>query len=152
MCVIHDLSIVDSNVTAWISILVIQIVFRLTKIDHFFGDTSMILCRSHVILVKCKYSSKLNPFTPKFKKYILPTFQWEMYKWGSENWLYNYLSFVSKLWKAKFFILCDVIFLVLGLQRKFEIGSERVERIVILLVYNYLHFFCYCNFANHETK
>ena len=52
--VIHDLSTVDSDATAWISILVIQIVFRLpfTKIDHFFSNTyytSMILCRSHVI-------------------------------------------------------------------------------------------------------
>ena len=26
-----------------------------------------------------------NPFTSKFKKYILPTFWREMYKWGSEN-------------------------------------------------------------------
>ena len=29
---------------------------------------------------------KLTLITPKFKKYILPTFQREMYKWGSENW------------------------------------------------------------------
>ena len=27
-----------------------------------------------------------NPFTPKFKKCILPTFQRETYKWGSDNW------------------------------------------------------------------
>ena len=36
---------------------------------------------------------------------------------------------LSKLWKAKFFILCDIIFLV-RLQEKFEIddsGSERVN-------------------------
>ena len=30
-------------------------------------------------------SGRVNPFTPRFKKYILPTFQREMYKWGSEN-------------------------------------------------------------------
>ena len=51
--------------------------------------------------------------------------------------------------KIKFFILCDVIFLV-RLQRKFEIGGERVKFIVIRLVYQY--FFRYCNKANHETK
>ena len=28
----------------------------------------------------------LNPYAPKFKKYILPTFKQKMYKWGSENW------------------------------------------------------------------
>ena len=27
----------------------------------------------------------VNPFNPKFKKYILPTFWREMYKWGSEK-------------------------------------------------------------------
>ena len=27
-----------------------------------------------------------NPFTPKFKKYILPTLEQKVYKWGSENW------------------------------------------------------------------
>ena len=31
-------------------------------------------------------AQRINPFTPKFKKYILPTFQREVYKWGSENW------------------------------------------------------------------
>ena len=33
-----------------------------------------------------------NPFNPKVKKYILPTFSREMYKWGSENWYENHLS------------------------------------------------------------
>ena len=28
----------------------------------------------------------LNPYTPKFKKYLLPPFKREMCKWGSENW------------------------------------------------------------------
>ena len=27
----------------------------------------------------------INPLTPKFKKYILPTFQIEIYEWGSQN-------------------------------------------------------------------
>ena len=34
----------------------------------------------------------INPFTPKLKKYILPTFSREMYKWGSENWYKNLRS------------------------------------------------------------
>ena len=33
-----------------------------------------------------------NPFTPKPKQYILPTFQKEMYTWDSENLQYNRLS------------------------------------------------------------
>ena len=33
-----------------------------------------------------------NLFSPKFKKYILPNFSREMYKWGSENWYKNHLS------------------------------------------------------------
>ena len=37
-------------------------------------------------------SSHCNPFTPKFKTYILPTIQREMYKWCSENGQYNHLS------------------------------------------------------------
>ena len=36
-----------------------------------------ILCRAY------------NPFTPKLKTYILPTFESEMYKLGSENWWYT---------------------------------------------------------------
>ena len=40
----------------------------------------------HLIL-RNKLSKKfqLNPFTPKLKKYILPTFKREKHKWGSEN-------------------------------------------------------------------
>ena len=60
-----------------------------------------------------------NSFTPTFKTYIIPTFQREMYYWGSENWW----SIISKLQKAKFFILCDVIFLV-RLQGNFEIDHS----------------------------
>ena len=63
-----------------------------------------------------------NPFPPKFKKFILPTFQREMYKRGSENWS-TIIFHRSKLWKAKFFILCDVIFLV-RLWEKLEIDHS----------------------------
>ena len=35
--------------------------------------------------------SERDPFNPKLKKYILPTFSREMYKWGSENWYKNHL-------------------------------------------------------------
>ena len=60
-----------------------------------------------------------NYFTPKLKKYILPTFLkrnvWsEVVRSGSKI-----IFHLSKLWKAKFFILCDVIFLVRP-QGKFE--------------------------------
>ena len=37
-------------------------------------------------------AEKVNPFNPKLKKYILPTFSREMYKRGSENWYKNHLS------------------------------------------------------------
>ena len=47
----------------------------------------------------------------KFKTYILPIFKEKMYKWGSG--VGSMIIFhLSKLWKAKFFILCDVIFLL----------------------------------------
>ena len=65
-----------------------------------------------------------NPFTPKFKKYTLPTFQSEMYKWGTVAQTGSIIIFhLSMLWKAKFFILCDVIFLV-RLQGKFELDHS----------------------------
>ena len=55
-------------------------------------------------------SCLLNPFTPKFEKYTPRTFQRDMYKWAR---LGSIIIFrLSKLWKAKFLILCDVIFLV----------------------------------------
>ena len=39
------------------------------------------------VLLVCNSSEVLiNPFTPKFKTYIPPTFEREMYKWCSENW------------------------------------------------------------------
>ena len=77
---------------------------------------------------------EFNPFAPKFKKYILPTFQREMYKWSSERIGSIIIFHLSKPWKTKFFILCYVVFLV-RLQRKFEIdhsslGSGRVKAIV----------------------
>ena len=43
-----------------------------------------------------------------------------VYKWGSENSRSIIIFHLSKLWKAKFFILCDVIFLV-KLRGKFDI-------------------------------
>ena len=61
----------------------------------------------------------INPFTPTFKKYILPTFWREMYEWGSENIGSIIIFHLSKLSKAKFFIQCHVVCLV-RLQRKFD--------------------------------
>ena len=55
-------------------------------------------------------SERVNPFTPKFKRYILPTRNVqvsEVVRIGS-----IIIFHLSKLWIAKFFILCDVIFLV----------------------------------------
>ena len=60
-----------------------------------------------------------SPFTPKFKKYILSTFQRKMYSEVVRTG--SIIIFpLNKLWKAKFSLLCDVIFLV-RLQEKFEI-------------------------------
>ena len=42
---------------------------------------------------RCDPGTPLNPFPPKFKNYILPTYQREMqYKWFSEIWQNNHLS------------------------------------------------------------
>ena len=67
--------------------------------------------------------SLLNTFTPTIKKYILPTFLKtkcisEVVRIGN-----IIISHLSKLGKAKFFILCDVIFLV-RLQGKFDIDHS----------------------------
>ena len=60
------------------------------------------------------FSQPFDPFTPKFKKYILPTFSVRI---GNNHFHLN------KLWNAKFSIPCDVIFL-LRLQEKFEIDHS----------------------------
>ena len=44
-------------------------------------------------------------------------------KYSSENWYIIIIFHLSKLWKFKFFILCDVIFLV-RLRVKFEIDHS----------------------------
>ena len=48
-----------------------------------------VLCAARY-LYNLMITGPVNP--PKFKKYILPTFSREMYKWGSENWYKNHLS------------------------------------------------------------
>ena len=61
-----------------------------------------------------------NPFAPKFKKYILP----EMYSISGVARIVDRIIFhPSKLWKAKFFILYDAIFLV-RLQGKFQLDHS----------------------------
>ena len=65
------------------------------------------------------YHDCFNPFTPKFKKYILPTrCTSEVVRIGS-----IIVFHLRKLWKTKFSILCDVTFLV-RLQGKFEIDHS----------------------------
>ena len=51
---------------------------------------------------------------------ILPTFYREMYKCCSENLVVQSVFHLSKLWKTKFLLLCDVILLV-RLEEKFGI-------------------------------
>ena len=62
-----------------------------------------------------------NPFTPKFKKYIRDPKQFQEKRVSEMVRIGSIIIFrMSKLWKAMFFILCDVIFLV-RLQGKFDI-------------------------------
>ena len=67
-------------------------------------------------------SWRINPFTPKFKKYIPSTFEEkcisELVRIGS-----IIIFHLSKLWNTKFFILCNIIFLVM-LQGRFEIDHS----------------------------
>ena len=53
-----------------------------------------------------------NPFTPKFKKYILPFFPKEK---GKRDKVVRigciFIFHPSKLWKTKFFRLCEVRYL-----------------------------------------
>ena len=44
-----------------------------------YARTSLFVdCGGNLILINLR-SERVNPFTPKFKKYVLPTFQREMY-------------------------------------------------------------------------
>ena len=71
------------------------------------------------------FVENINPFTPKFKKYILPAFWREMYKWGAGKLLGSIIIFhLSKLRKAKFFILHDIILFLVRLQAKIEIDHS----------------------------
>ena len=79
-----------------------------------FGDFVWCLCEQtskvpHPIDLGRK-RCHINPFTPKFKKYVLPTFGGEICE--VVRICSIFIFHVSKLWKAKFFILCGVIFLV----------------------------------------
>ena len=68
----------------------------------------------------------INPFTPKL---IENTFSQRCKEGIEEKWMSNAVRIgsiiifhCSKLWKAKFYIMCDVIFLV-RVWGKFEIGN-----------------------------
>ena len=61
-------------------------------------------------------SSVLTVSLPSLKKYLLPTFYIEQCISDAMYIVFH----LSKLWKAKFFILCDIILLV-RLQEKFEL-------------------------------
>ena len=61
---------------------------------------------------------------PKFIKYILPSFYKEKCKSEVVRCGNIIIFYLSKQWKAKFFIVCDVIFLV-RLQEKLEIDYFR---------------------------
>ena len=65
----------------------------------------------------------LKPFHSQVQKYILPTLKREMYICEVVRIGKLIISHLSELRKAKFFILCDVIFLV-RLQEKFEIDHS----------------------------
>ena len=64
-----------------------------------------------------------NPFTPKFKHYILPDFKEKCTNEVVTIGICISIFHLSELWKAKFFILCDVLILV-GLQGKSEIDHS----------------------------
>ena len=72
-----------------------------------------------------------------------------MYKWGNDNWQYNYIFHLSKLWKARFSILCDVYFWwgCRGNLKLITSGSEGVGRnndpIWLDLVFPFVRFFFY---------
>ena len=75
-----------------------------------------------------------NPFTPEPKKQILPTYLKKERKFISEVAIIGcvFIFHLRKLWKAKFSILCDAIFLV-RLQGKFDIDHCSSPFLVSLL-------------------
>ena len=75
------------------------------------------------------YASDLNPFTPSSKRTFSHPFKEKCISEVAR--IHGSIFHLSKqLWKAKFFILCDVVFLV-RLQENFgpwfTLGSERVK-------------------------
>ena len=60
---------------------------------------------------------------PSLKSTFSQPFKQKMYKWGNERIGSIIIFHLSKRWKAKFSILCDVIFLV-KLQGKFEVDHS----------------------------
>ena len=96
------------------SLLLVVVRFCLTSISI----ACRKLCRRHEtqdsegLEAHARTCQKIKLTTPKLKKYIPRTF------------LIQYSSFnLSKLWKAKFFILCDVI-LLMRLQEKLDHSWE----------------------------
>ena len=65
---------------------------RLRHLQLYLLGTHIAMRYLFSLLLPVVTTGDLNPFTPKLKKYILPTFSREMYKWGSENWYKNHLS------------------------------------------------------------
>ena len=55
---------------------------QVSQFERFDGESV-----SHSGILNCQESFGLTPFTPNFKKYILPTFYRELYKWWIENLL-----------------------------------------------------------------
>ena len=76
-----------------------------------FATNRVGLCTSNQSCLAAKRVMIIYPLTPKFNKYVLPTFKekciGDLVRIGS-----IIISQLSKPGKAKFFILCDVIFLL----------------------------------------
>ena len=81
----------------WVRTSFFQTYWSTTCMDSLWWD-----CRINLKLMTLG-SERVNPFAPKFKKYILPTIR-ELVRSGS-----IILFHLSKQYKAMFFVLCDVI-------------------------------------------
>ena len=86
-------------------------------VERFFRCETLQLCESGDQWIDLAWAPRerdisrtmLNPFTPKLKKYILPTFQREIISWVVRiGGIIIFQSEYLKLWKARFFVLCGV--------------------------------------------
>ena len=101
----------------------LSIIGYLHRGPGFIADCRVMVVRGRELSLtqaaKCRQLSQIQPFRTQVQEVHSSNFLKRNVLARCENWQYNHLPSVE-LWKVKFFVLCDVVFVV-RLQGKFEI-------------------------------